>query len=353
VSEHIALGADGDVVLDVRAATTTPSSSRDIGRTALVTGAAGFIGSHVTDALLADGWRVTGIDSFDDFYDPMLKVAHVDRHHHDPFFEFHNLDIRDKHAMLEIGGDFDVVIHLAALAGVRPSAQRPHEYCEVNINGTANVLSFIEQRQVPRLVFASSSSIYGVNDQVPWVEGALPMPISVYATTKLAGEAMVRHATEQSDLSAVSFRFFTVFGPRQRPDLAITNFAAKMIEGRPIQVYGDGTALRDFTFVDDIVSGVKSGVSWNERRYDVFNLARGERVQLMDVVRELEAVLGVKADIQFQDRVVGDVPQTWGSIDRTSAELGYSPSTSLAEGIRASREWFEAVARSRAAALAS
>jgi UDP-glucuronate 4-epimerase len=352
VSEKIALGADGQIALDVRAETQR-STSRDIGRAALVTGAAGFIGSHVTDALLADGWRVTGVDSFDDFYDPMLKVGHVDRHRDDPFFEFHNLDIRDRQGLLEIGGDFDVVIHLAALAGVRPSAQRPHEYCEVNINGTGNVLSFVERRQVPRLVFASSSSIYGVNDQVPWVEGALPMPISVYASTKLAGEAMVRQATEHSDLTAVSFRFFTVFGPRQRPDLAITNFAAKMLEGRPIQVFGDGTALRDFTFIDDIVSGVMGGVGWNERPYDVFNLARGERVQLMDVIRELEDVLGVKAEIEYQDKVVGDVPQTWGSIERTTAELGYSPSTSLAEGVRASRGWFEAVARSRAAAFAS
>lgn len=318
-----------------------------------MTGAAGFIGSHVTDALLSDGWRVTGIDNFDDFYDPVLKAGHIERHRDDPFFEFHNLDIRDKHALLGLGGTFDVVIHLAALAGVRPSAQRPHEYCDVNINGTANVLSFLERHEAPRLVFASSSSIYGVNDQVPWVEDALPMPISVYASTKLAGEAMVRQATEQSDLTAVSLRFFTVFGPRQRPDLAITNFAVKMLEGRPIQVYGDGTSLRDFTFIGDIVSGIMRGVSWNERGYDVFNLARGERVQLMEVIRELEEVLGVKAEIEYQDKVPGDVPQTWGSIQRTCLEFGYSPTTSLAEGIRASRDWFEAVASSRASAVAS
>jgi UDP-glucuronate 4-epimerase len=307
----------------------------------------------VTDRLLGDGWRVVGVDNFDDFYDPALKTANLDRHRTDPMFELHRIDLRHRGALLEIGRSFDVVVHLAGLAGVRPSAQRPHDYCDVNVTGTANVISLVEAHDIPHVVFASSSSIYGTNPDVPWRENALPSPISVYASTKLAGESLVRDAVRRLGIGAVTFRFFTVYGDRQRPDLAITAFAIRMLNGEPIRIFGDGSALRDFTHVDDIVQGVMAGVAHRGPGYDVFNLARGERVVLTDVVESLEETLDVEAEIEYGDKVVGDVPQTWGAIDKAAETLGYQPTTSLKDGLIRSVDWFHSVAQRSSAARAS
>jgi UDP-glucuronate 4-epimerase len=233
---------------------------------------------------------------------------------------------------------------MAALAGVRPSAERPVEYCDVNIGGTMSVLELMRRREVPHLVFASSSSIYGINPDVPWTENALPQPISVYASSKLAGESMVAHGAAQHGYTCVGARLFTVYGPGQRPDLAITNFAGRMLSRAPVNVFGDGSALRDFTYVDDIVAGLRAAMDYRECRFETFNLARGDRVKLMDVITTLEETLDVEAKIEYFDPIRGDVPQTWGSIARSSAELGYQPATDLRAGIEASRDWFHIVA---------
>ncbi len=311
----------------------------------LVTGAAGFIGSNLVRSLLNDEFTVVGVDTFDDFYDPRLKHYNISDFCNNQRFTQHKIDIRDTKGLLETcDGEFDAVFHMAALAGVRPSAERPVEYNDVNVAGTMGVLELMKQRDIPHLVFASSSSIYGINPNVPWEESALPQPISVYASSKLAGESMVAHSAALHGFSSVGARLFTVYGPGQRPDLAITNFAGRMLSNQAINVFGDGSALRDFTFVDDIVAGLRAALNYREASFEPFNLARGERVKLMDVITTLEDVLNVEAMIDFFDPIRGDVPQTWGSIEKSAALLGYKPATSLRAGVEASTDWFQMVA---------
>ena len=322
-------------------------------RAVAVSGAAGFIGTTLVDRLLADGWDVIGIDNFDDFYDPALKRGSVE-----PLLarglRLSEIDLRDLDGLTELldGAGVETVVHLAALAGVRPSAERPLDYYDVNVVGTSNVLEAMGRAGIAHLVFASSSSIYGINPEVPWTEDRLPQPVSVYANSKLAGERLVaRWADADPDRTAIAARLFTVFGPGQRPDLAITNFASRMLNGEPIEIYGDGSALRDFTYVDDIVAGLRAAMTHRERPFTPVNFARGEQVQLITVVEALQDALGLEATIEFGPPVRGDVPQTWGSIERAAAELGYQPATDLRTGLSAARPWFERVAAVRAGAL--
>ena len=314
----------------------------------IVTGVAGFIGSTLTRRLLASGHTVVGVDSLDDFYPVPLKRWNLSSFADDPNFELHSIDIRDTRALLACTdidrGPIDAFVHLAALAGVRPSSERPIDYYDVNVGGTAAVLDFITHHRVPHLVFASSSSIYGINPNVPWTEDATPAPISNYANSKLAGERLVARAAELHGFTSAAARLFTVYGPGQRPDLAITNFAARMLNGEEIRVFGDGSALRDFTYVDDIVDGLLACIDHRASTFDSFNLARGIQVQLSDVIHLLEKVLDVEARIVYEDVVRGDVPQTWGSIEKSAALLGYRPSTDLKDGLMESREWFQQVA---------
>lgn len=309
-----------------------------------VTGAAGFIGSTLVTGLLADGYTVVGIDSLDDFYPVSLKRWNLAKFEDDPAFEFRDVDIRDTRALLACTDSVDVVVHLAALAGVRPSSERPIDYYDVNVGGTASVLDFVVQHQVPHLVFASSSSIYGINPDVPWTEDHLPQPISNYANSKLAGERLVARAADLHGFTATAARLFTVYGPGQRPDLAITNFAAKMLNGHEIRVFGDGSALRDFTYVGDIVDGIRGCIDYTDSTFEPFNLARGVQVELSDVIHLLEKVLDVDAKVVYTDGFRGDVPQTWGSIEKSAAVLGYRPSVDLKDGLMESRDWFRQVA---------
>lgn len=296
--------------------------------------------------LLADGWRVVGIDNVDDFYDSRLKRATIEANQAGPGFEFHQADIRDLDQLIDLldRSGAEVVVHLAAMAGVGPSAERPHLYHDVNVNGTASLLEAMSRTGIDHLVFASSSSIYGDNPNVPWHEHDRLQPISVYAETKVVGEALVAAWAHQGTNTAVATRLFTVFGPGQRPDLAITNFAAKMLNGQPIQIHGDGSVRRDFTHVDDIVSGLLAAVDLRLEPFVAVNLARGEPVGLMEVVDALQESLGVEAEVNYGQPVVGDVSQTWGSIERAARLLGYRPSTDLVAGLAAARPWFERVA---------
>lgn len=310
-------------------------------RSALVTGAAGFIGSHVVDRLLREGWQVTAVDNFDDFYPLALKQMNVREHLSHPAYRFVRLDIRNAKAVAEqLAGAYDVVVHLAAKAGVRPSIADPVSYQEVNVQGTQNLLELARKEAIPQFVFASSSSVYGVNPRVPWREDdAVLLPISPYASTKVSGELLGHVYSHLFGIRFVALRFFTVYGPRQRPDLAIRKFAQLMLEGQPIPFYGDGSARRDYTYVDDIVEGILAATRYTGSPYEVINLGNSHAVTLSELVGALREVLRVPVRLLPLHDQPGDVPQTWASIDKARRLLGYEPRTALPEGLERFASW--------------
>jgi UDP-glucuronate 4-epimerase len=308
---------------------------------ALVTGAAGFIGSHLVDSLLRDGWQVTALDNFDPFYDRTVKLANIQKHRECENYRFVEGDIRDLVSLRSLPEhDFEVIAHLAAKAGVRPSIQDPIRYQEVNVLGTQNLLELARERSVRQFVFASSSSVYGVNPRVPWREDdAVLLPISPYASTKVSAELLGHVYSQLYGIRFMALRFFTVYGPRQRPDLAIHKFARMMLDGRAIPIYGDGTTRRDYTFIGDIVSGIRSGIEYTATPYEVINLGNNHTVSLSEMVTALEEALGTKARIERLPEQAGDVPQTWADITKAGRLLDYSPRTPFAEGIMHFANW--------------
>jgi len=312
-----------------------------------VTGAAGFIGSRLAMSLAEDGVSFIGIDVFNDhLYDPALKRAAAARVTERSGSPIHEVDIGDTDALATLlaRSGAEAVVHLAAFAGVRPSVERPADYHEANVAGTASVLEAMARAGVDRLVFASSSSVYGANPDVPWSEDADLAPTSPYAETKRLGEALVGEWVGEGDRQAIITRLFTVYGPGQRPDQAITRFAVRMLSGQPIEIYGDGSAQRDLTNVDDVVAGLRAGLDDRTQPLTTCNLARGRRVTLIELVEVMEEVLGVTADVRFVDPVAGDAPQTWGSIEKASVELDWKPTVDLPDGIASARPWFEQLA---------
>jgi len=307
----------------------------------LVTGGAGFIGSHLVDSLLADGVAVTVLDNFDSFYDRRIKERNIKDHTSNPLWHLIETDLRDLAAIRDqLRGDFDAIVHLAAKAGVRPSIADPTAYQDTNVRGTQNLLEIARDRGIQQFVFASSSSVYGVNPRVPWSEDDhVLQPISPYASTKVSGELLGHVYSHLYGIRFVALRFFTVYGPRQRPDLAIHKFAKLMLEGRPVPMFGDGTTRRDYTYIDDIVTGVRSAIAYNRSRYEVINLGNNETLSLAEMIRGLEAALGASATVQRLPEQPGDVPQTWARIDKARALLGYEPRTSYDEGLRRFVEW--------------
>ena len=317
-------------------------------RRALVTGAAGFIGSHLIDRLLDDGWGVTGIDNFDPFYPRDVKEAHIREHRRNPQYRLAEADIRDPAALREPavtgGGRFDVIVHLAARAGVRPSILDPIGYQEVNVRGTQNMLEFARELRIPQFVFASSSSVYGINPRVPWSEDDhVLLPISPYASTKVSGELFGHVYSHLFGIRFVALRFFTVYGPRQRPDLAIHKFARHIREGKPIPVFGAGSTRRDYTFIDDIVGGIVAAMTYAQSPFEVVNLGNSATISLEEMIRGLEAALGRPAIIDRQPEQSGDVPQTWAAIEKARRLLGYQPATGFEVGLRRFVEWLETV----------
>ena len=308
---------------------------------ALVTGGAGFIGSHLVDALVADGWRVTVFDNFDPFYDPAVKERNVARHANNPEYTLIRGDLRDPAAVRSLGeAAYDVIVHLAARAGVRPSIEDPVGYQEVNVAGTQQVLELARTIGVRQFVFASSSSVYGINPRVPWREDDYVLqPISPYASTKVSGELLGHVYSHLYGMRFIALRFFTVYGPRQRPDLAIHKFARLMLAGRPIPVFGDGRTSRDYTYIDDIVRGVRAAMTYDGSQYDVINLGNTQTVTLREMIAGLERALGTTAQIEWLPEQPGDVPQTWASADKARALLGYTPTTSYHAGIARFVEW--------------
>ena len=311
-------------------------------RKVLVTGGAGFIGSHLVDRLLERGDSVTVVDSFDPFYDPLEKRRNLRPHAGKENFRLVEADIRDRPGLEQglAGLGFDVICHLAARAGVRPSIQDPVTCQEVNVLGTQNLLEIARERGVKQFVFASSSSVYGVNPKVPWREDdSVLLPISPYASTKVSGELLGHVYSCLYGIRFLALRFFTVYGPRQRPDLAIRKFARLMLEGKPVPVYGDGSTSRDYTYIADIVQGVEAALEYEGSPYEVVNLGNSRTVNLDGMIRELEEVLGLRAIRQEMPPQAGDVPQTWASVEKARALLGFEPRTPFREGLEAFAKW--------------
>ncbi len=311
----------------------------------LVTGGAGFIGSHLVDRLLATGVeRVTVVDDFNNFYEPAIKHSNIAEHLKDPRYKLEEADIRDASALARVfeQNKFDCVVHLAARAGVRPSLSEPQLYAETNINGTLNLLELARQSGIKQFVFGSSSSVYGINAKVPFSEDdPIRQPISPYAATKGAGELLCHTYSHLYGLRCVCLRFFTVYGPRQRPDLAIHKFARLITQNKPIPVFGDGTTRRDYTYVDDIIEGVMAAIQYDRSDYEVINLGESRTVELRELIALLEKELDAHAKIDRQPPQPGDVPQTYADISKARALLGYEPKTQIEEGLRRFVQWFQ------------
>ena len=310
----------------------------------LITGGAGFIGSHLVDRLLSEAvWDVTVVDDLNDFYAPAIKLANIAPHLQDPNYHFIEGDIRDESALAEIFGrnKFDVIVHLAARAGVRPSLSQPRLYFETNVTGTLNLLEFARIHSIKQFVFASSSSVYGINAKMPFAEDdRIHQPISPYASTKAAGELLCHTYSHLHDIRTVCLRFFTVYGARQRPDLAIHKFARLISEGTPIQMFGDGTTRRDYTYVDDIIQGVRASIDYDQSIHEIFNLGESQTIELKELISLIERSLDTHAIIDRQPMQPGDVPITYADIGKARRMLNYSPTTKIADGIPKFIDWF-------------
>lgn len=321
----------------------------------VITGGAGFIGSHLAERVLANGWQVTLLDNWDPFYSEAVKRANIAPLVQQEGCTLVEADIRDPEALqLAVPEDTDVIVHLAARAGVRPSIADPLGYQETNLRGTQNLLELAREREIRQFVFASSSSVYGVNPNTPWSEeDFVLLPISPYASTKVSGELLGHVYSHLYGIRFIALRFFTVYGPRQRPDLAIHKFAKRMLDGEPIPVFGDGSTRRDYTYIDDIVSGVEAAMRYDRSDFEVVNLGNNQTVGLMEMIHELEAALGVTARLQHLPPQPGDVPQTWANIEKAGRLLGYRPTTSFPEGLERFVSWLIASRETGDAAEAS
>jgi UDP-glucuronate 4-epimerase len=306
-----------------------------------VTGGAGFIGSHLVDTLLAEGWRVTVVENFDPFYARSEKEANLAPHRSNDRLRVVEADLRDDAALRQkLDGKFDVIVHLAAKAGVRPSIENPLDYQDTNVRGTHTLLELCREWGIRQFVFASSSSVYGVNPRVPWREDDhVLLPISPYASTKVSGELLGHVYSSLYNIRFIALRLFTVYGPRQRPDLAIRKFAQLMLAGQPIPVFGDGETRRDYTYVGDTVAGIRAAMSYQATPYEVINLGNHRTVTLNELIAGLERAIGVPARITRMPEQMGDVPQTYADIAKARALLGYEPATSLDAGLANVAAW--------------
>lgn len=309
---------------------------------ALVTGGAGFIGSHLVSQLLEEGWRVTVIDNFDHFYPRPLKEANLVLPRTHPNFRLLEIDIRDSGKLPSaLDERVDVLVHLAAKAGVRPSIEDPSTYQEVNVAGTQNLLELARANGIRQFVFASSSSVYGINPRVPWSESDPQlMPISPYAATKLAGEMLGHVYSHLYGMRFIALRFFTVFGPRQRPDLAIHKFTRLLLAGESIPVFGNGSTRRDYTYVGNIVAGIRSAMTYSNSNYEIINLGNHRTVSLLELIQSLEAVTGQRARIKWLPEQPGDVPQTWADTAKARELLGYRTDFDWLEGLARFVNWY-------------
>ncbi|PYK53057.1 MAG: epimerase [Verrucomicrobia bacterium] len=307
----------------------------------LVTGGAGFIGSHLVERLLAAGHTVAILDDFNDFYDPQIKQANIAGFAKDVIV--HHVDLRDGASVRKLfhREKFEVIAHLAARAGVRPSIQHPQLYYDTNVIGTLHLLEAARVISAQRFIFASSSSVYGASKTVPFSEDEhLIQTLSPYVATKIAGEFLCSTYSHLYQLRVVALRYFTVYGPRQRPDLAIHQFTRRIHAGQPIEQFGDGTTRRDYTYIDDVIQGTMAALRYEGPLFDIFNLGESETIQLKDLIVAIENALGKKAEINQLPEQPGDMPLTCADISKARRLLGYSPATRWSEGLPKFVEWF-------------
>lgn len=308
----------------------------------LITGGAGFIGSSLADKLLREGHEISIIDNFNDYYSPSIKETNIQHNLTNPLYHLFRNDIEDISALEHIfaSSPIDVVIHLAGRAGVRPSLEQPVEYVKSNILGTVNLLEMMKKYHVNKMVFASSSSVYGNCSEAIFSEDLkVTEPISPYAATKSACEQLCYTWHHLYNLNIICLRFFTVYGPRQRPDLAINKFTRLIEAGQPIPMYGDGSTKRDYTFIDDILQGICAAINYNQTSYEIINLGGGEPITLKRMIETIEQTLGQKAIIQQLPMQPGDVNKTVCDWSKAHNLLHYTPRTSFAEGIKKFIEW--------------
>lgn len=316
--------------------------------TYLITGGAGFIGSSLADKLLSEGEKVVVIDNFCDFYNPEIKENNLKHNLSNPNYKLYRADIRDRNELAKVFNEnkIDVVIHLAAMAGVRPSIDNPIYYQEVNCMGTQNILEEMKAHNAKNLVMASSSSVYGNCKEVPFKENMIvDFAISPYAATKKANEVMTHVYHKLFDFNVIMLRFFTVFGPRQRPDLAINKFTRLMLNNEPIPMFGDGTTSRDYTYIDDIVDGIIRSCNYVENNndvYEILNLGNSSPVSLKEMINTIAEVLNKTPNIQELPMQPGDVERTFADISKAKKLIGYNPKTSFKEGIESFIDWYKA-----------
>lgn len=311
----------------------------------LVTGGAGFIGSNLIKTLFRDtpGIQITCIDNFDPFYAIAIKEFNILQFKDNPNFHLIKLDVGNTspQALTDlIPGKIDVIVHMAAKAGVRPSIQNPLAYQQSNVIGLQHMLEFAKEKEVKQFVFASSSSVYGINDHFPWKEEEQLLPISPYAMTKQAGEMLGHVYSKLFGIRFIALRFFTVYGPGQRPDLAIHKFTKAILNNKPITMYGDGSTSRDYTFVNDTVQGIMGAIRYTKSDFEIINLGNNYTVSLKNLVSAIEEITGKQAKIEQHPDQPGDVPKTFADINKAKALLGYNPETQLSDGLKEFYDWF-------------
>src|SRR5213595_715564 len=307
----------------------------------LVTGGAGFIGSHLVEKLLASGHQVVILDDFNDFYDPQTKHANIAGLARD--VTVYHVDLRDSESVRNLfhREKVDAIAHLAARAGVRSSIQQPRLYYDTNVSGTLHLLDAACVTGVERFIFASSSSVYGISKTVPFSEDQhLTQTLSPYAATKIAGEFLCSTFSHLYQMRVVALRYFTVYGPRQRPDLAIHQFTRRIYAGQPIDQFGDGTTRRDYTYIEDVIQGTMAALNYDESPFDIFNLGESETIQLRDLISAIEKVLGKKAKVNRLPEQPGDMPLTCADISKARKLLGYNPATPFTDGLPRFVDWF-------------
>lgn len=311
----------------------------------LVTGGAGFIGSHLCERLLKEGYYVINLDSFNNYYDPKIKWRNVQEAVKHENYALYIGDIRDNRILgqiMEEQGKIDVICHLAAMAGVRNSLKDPVEYVSVDVGGTVNMLEFAKKNEIQKFVFASSSSVYGRNSKIPFSEDDLPEgQESPYAAAKRSAELYCQTYSDLYKIPTVALRFFTVYGPRQRPEMAVHLFTKLITEGKPIPVFGDGSSARDYTYIDDIVEGVYKSVLYDKSRFEIFNLGNSKMVKLFQLINCIEEILGKNAEIDRKPFQAGDVEFTCADTRKATELLGIRSTTSLEEGIRKQFQWMK------------
>lgn len=316
-------------------------------KTYLITGGAGFIGSSLADRLIQDNNKVIVIDNFCDFYDPKIKENNIKGNLNNPNYKLYRTDIRNKEDLSKTFSEnkIDCIIHLAAMAGVRPSIENPILYQEVNCVGTQNILEEMKKWDIKNLVMASSSSVYGNCKEVPFNETMIvDYAISPYAATKKANEVMTHVYHQLNNMNVIMLRFFTVFGPRQRPDLAINKFTRLMLNNEHIPMFGDGTTSRDYTYIDDIVDGIKRSIAYvenNENVYEIVNLGNSSPISLKEMINIIAKVLNKEPIIDQMPMQPGDVDRTYADITKAKQMIGYNPKTSFEDGIKKFVEWYK------------